>query len=139
MAKRLGWRCKSIQQQKDKARIYNSKEWKALRIAKLRANTDCEICKANGHIRSAHCVHHIHPIEDSSTFEEMKRWAFDWNNLQSLCDECHHQVHEEIRSFTRETKRQRNEQRRERWMNSLVERFTGQAAEPEPKTPAPVA
>ena len=63
--KRLPWRCKNPKQAKDKAIIYNSKEWKQLRIEKLRANPLCEVCQEKGYVKSAHCVHHKHPIEDS--------------------------------------------------------------------------
>ena len=73
--KRLPWRCKNQKQAKDKATIYNSREWKELRRAKLRAQPLCEKCLADGRaagvaggwIRSAHCVHHITPIETAAT------------------------------------------------------------------------
>ena len=73
--KRLPWRCKNHQQAKDKATIYNSREWKELRRAKLREQPLCEMCLADGRasgvaggwIRSAHCVHHITPIETAAT------------------------------------------------------------------------
>ena len=34
------WRCRNTKQQKDKMEIYNSREWRELRIQKLRANPD---------------------------------------------------------------------------------------------------
>ena len=91
--KRLPWRCANPKQAKDKALIYNSKEWQELRIAKLRANPLCEVCESKGYVVSAHCVHHRHPIEDSHSVQEMKHWAFMWENLQSLCDSCHAAIH----------------------------------------------
>ena len=82
--KPTSWRCKTVQQQKDKNTIYQSREWKELRIQKYRANPLCEMCKAEGKDVSAHAIHHRIPIETATTMEEMKRLAFDWNNLVSL-------------------------------------------------------
>lgn len=121
--KRLPWRCKTIRQAKDKAMIYNSKEWRELRIRKLRANPLCERCLEGDKIKSATCVHHIHPIEDSTSVEDMRRLAFDWNNLQSLCRECHHDIHRESGSFSRDTIKQRQADRYERWADRLKNKF----------------
>jgi 5-methylcytosine-specific restriction protein A len=118
--KRLPWRCKNQQQAKDKATIYNSREWRELRIQKLRANPLCEICQQNGIVRSAHSVHHITPIETASTMEEMRRLAFcGLNGLMSLCDECHAKVHAEAKSHTKESVQQRARQRNDRWLDSI--------------------
>ena len=129
--KRLPWRCKNQQQAKDKATIYNSREWKELRRAKLRAQPLCEKCLADGKaagvaggwIRSAHCVHHITPIETAATMEEMRRLAFNPANLMSLCDECHHKIHEEMRSFDPANVKARAEARQARWADNIVNRF----------------
>ncbi len=123
--KRLPWRCKNAKQAKDKATIYNSREWKALRIQKLRANPLCERCEQEGFIRSAHCVHHIVPIETAKTMDEMRRLALDCglNGLMSLCDECHHKIHEEMRSFDPASVKEREEARHERWKDAMMKRF----------------
>ena len=122
--KRLPWRCKNKQQAKDKATIYNSREWKALRIQKLRANPLCEICQQHGIVRSAHSVHHVVPIETATTMEEMKRLAFcGLDGLMSLCDDCHHKVHEEMKSFSKESVKARAEARQARWADNIVNRF----------------
>ena len=135
--KRLPWRSKNAKQAKDKATIYNSREWKELRRAKLRAQPLCEKCLADGKaagvaggwIRSAHCVHHIVPIETAATMEEMKRLAFCSNmsnpldGLMSLCNECHHKIHEEMRSFDLANVKARAEARQARWADNIVNRF----------------
>ena len=132
--KRLPWRCKNQQQAKDKATIYNSREWKELRIQKLRANPLCEQCQKDGeaagipggYIRSATCVHHIVPIETARTKEEMRRLAFDWNNLMSLCKSCHARIHKEMGSNTAKIVRQRAEARQDRWADNLMSKFVKQ-------------
>ena len=131
------WRCKNAKQAKDKASIYNSREWKELRIQKLRAQPLCEKCLADGRaagvaggwIRSAHCVHHITPIETANTMEEMRRLAFNPANLMSLCDECHHKIHEEMRSFDPANVKARAEARQARWADNIVNRFINNKTE----------
>ena len=123
----MSWRCKNERQRKDKAEIYNSREWKELRARKLTVDPLCEECKRQGYITSAHAVHHRHPIEDSSSKEEMRRWAFDWNNLVSVCDACHARIHKEEGKGTRKLAIERARQRQERWADSLKHRFTASA------------
>ena len=130
--KRLPWRCKSPRQAKDKAEIYNSREWKQLRAAKLKQTPYCEKCRADGlaagvkpygYVRSSHCVHHITPIETATTKEEMKRLAYNPANLMALCDECHHKIHEQMRSFDTASVKARAEARQARWADNIVNRF----------------
>ena len=113
---KLSWRCKTIQQQRDKQVICNNKEWRRTRARKLRVNPLCELCESRGKVVAAHCVHHIVPIETAHTLEEMQDLAFDWNNLQSLCDQCHADVHKQAGSHTKEAHKQREEERHQRWV-----------------------
>ena len=134
MAKKLSYRCNNERQQKDKAAIYNSREWKELRIMKLRANPLCEQCIKDGeavgipggYIRSATCVHHIVPIETAKTKEEMRRLALDCglNGLMALCQSCHAKIHKQLGSNTAKIVRQRAEARQDRWADNLIQRFT---------------
>ncbi len=134
--KRLPWRCKNQQQAKDKADIYNSREWKELRIAKLRStNGLCEECMKEGIVTAARCVHHVVPIETARTKDEMKRLAFDINNLKALCFACHARIHKELGSNTAKIVRQRAEARQDRWKDNLMSRFMLKTDDPEPPTP----
>ena len=117
------WRCRNPKQQKDKAEIYNSREWRELRIQKLRANPLCEECEREGIVTSAHAVHHRHPIEDSTSKAEMRKWAFMWENLVSVCDACHAKIHKEQGKGTKALVKQRAEQRLERWEDSIMNKF----------------
>ena len=127
--KRLPWRCKNQQQAKDKAEIYNSREWKELRIAKLRStNGLCEECMKQGIVTPARCVHHIVPIETARTKAEMKRLAIDCGlqGLMSLCFACHARIHKEMGSNTAKIVRQRAEARQDRWADNLLSKFVKQ-------------
>ena len=123
MNKKRYWRGVSAKVAKDKAIIYNSKEWKELRIAKLRANPLCEECLKEGIVTSARCVHHVVPIETARTKDEMKRLAFDVNNLRALCFACHARIHKELGSNTAKIVRQRAEARQDRWADNIMQRF----------------
>ena len=92
-----------MSQKTDKQRIYNSREWKALRAAKLTANPLCERCQEAGYITPARTVHHKIPIETARNYEEMKRLAFcGLAGLQSLCFQCHSDIHKQMNSRSAE-------------------------------------
>ena len=119
------WRARNKRQAKDKQEIYNSREWKELRAAKLRSTRGlCEECMKEGIVTSARCVHHVVPIETARTKDEMKRLAFDVNNLRALCFACHARIHKELGSNTAKIVRQRAEARQDRWADNLMQRFT---------------
>ena len=125
----MSWRCKNQKQRKDKQDIYNSREWKELRIAKLRStNGLCEECLKQGIVTGARCVHHIVPIETARTKEEMRRLALDCglNGLMSLCFACHARIHKEIGSNTAKIVQARADARQDRWADGLMSKFIKQ-------------
>ena len=127
MNKKRYWRGVSAKVAKDKAEIYNSREWKELRIAKLKSTKGlCEVCMKEGIVTPARCVHHIVPIETARTKDEMKRLAFDVNNLRALCFACHARIHKELGSNTAKIVRQRAEARQDRWADNLMSKFVKQ-------------
>jgi 5-methylcytosine-specific restriction protein A len=134
MNKKRYWRGVSAKVAKDKAIIYNSKEWQELRIEKLRANPLCEECMKEGIVTSARCVHHVVPIETARTKDEMKRLAFDVNNLLALCFACHARIHKELGSNTAKIVRQRAEARQDRWADNLMSRFVIPKGDDDPTT-----
>lgn len=132
------WRCRNPKQQKDKQEIYNSREWRELRAAKLRStNGLCEECMKKGIVTAARCVHHVIPIETARTKDEMRRLAIDCGlqGLKSLCFACHARIHKELGSNTAKIVRQRAEARQDRWKDNIMSRFMLKTADPEPPTP----
>ena len=129
MSGKKNWRGVSDKVAKDKAEIYNSREWKELRIAKLRStNGLCEECLKQGIVTSARCVHHIVPIETARTKDEMKRLAIDCGlqGLKSLCFACHARIHKELGSNTAKVVKARAEARQDRWADNLMSKFVKQ-------------
>lgn len=87
-------------------RIITGKRWGKLRNLKMLKNVIsnggyCEKCvrdyKAGGpRPRKATEVHHIIPIESAATREEMEALAYNEDNLEALCSECHRIVHRKM-------------------------------------------
>ena len=92
-----------MSQKTDKAKIYNSREWKRLKKLKIEANPLCERCLEAGYVTPARVVHHKTPIETARNYEEMKRLAFcGLDRLQSLCFKCHSDIHKQMNSRSAE-------------------------------------
>ncbi len=101
---------------KDYQTLLNSKEWKILRAAKLKANPLCEMCMEEGKVSSAIDVHHIVPVESATNIRDMARLCFDPNNLVALCIRCHSKVHADERSHSVENHKKRQKQSLQRWI-----------------------
>lgn len=65
--------------------FYNSTDWKRLRNLKISNNPICEICEKEGRINPTEVIDHIIPV----TVENVNEVFFDYNNLMSLCNNCH--------------------------------------------------
>lgn len=109
---------------KQYAMIMSSSRWQKLQAATLQAQPYCERCKANGRLTPSKVVHHIQPIESGHSSEEYERLAYDPQNLQALCHQCHADIHrKEIGSYTKAGRLQRQKDRQQRWLNDLQHRF----------------
>ena len=98
-------------------KLMNSMSWKYLRARKLHSNPECEECAKKGKIRLAVEVHHIVPIESAHDLEGMKRLAFDYTNLESVCRECHHAIHKKMGSHLH------NKENMKRYQKTVIERY----------------
>ena len=100
-------------------RLLNSKRWKTIRANYLRQHPLCERCLREGpYYRSAVDVHHRVPVESAKNEQEMERLAYnmDGGNLEALCIPCHIKTHQEMRSATRESHKETENNRLERWI-----------------------
>ena len=59
--------------------------WRRIRERYIAAHPLCERCKLEGRLIPAYIVHHKQKLSDNGTH--------DWENLQSLCQNCHSQLH----------------------------------------------
>lgn len=81
------------EKRKLRQKIYNSTKWKALKTAKLQESPLCQMCLKKGVITpAAHC-HHIISFMKAKNELEMQALAFDYNNIMTLCAQCHQKIH----------------------------------------------
>ena len=72
--------------------IYKTKEWKELRLSQLMKQPLCECCLLDGRVTPAIDVHHIISFTDY-TGNARLYWAYNADNLSSLCKFCHNKIH----------------------------------------------
>ena len=100
-------------------KLLNSKRWKELRAAVFRrANGLCELCKADGFITQGVDVHHIRPVEQAKTVQEMERLAYDPANCRLLCIPCHIKTHQEMHSHKKEQVAENKARARRRFLEA---------------------
>ena len=91
---------RSNRQDPEYSAIIHSRKWRNLRRKKIIANPMCECCEREGRLTIATEVHHkIHLQTAKGATKQLL--AFDWNNLESLCKECHINAHLNTRTDTK--------------------------------------
>jgi 5-methylcytosine-specific restriction endonuclease McrA len=102
---------------KNYQRLLNDKRWKLLRAEVFkRTNGLCELCLKEGIYKPGVDVHHLRPVEQAKTVQEMERLAYDPNNCQLLCIPCHIKVHHDMRTHTKEKVKENKERARRRFL-----------------------
>jgi len=108
-------------------KLLNDKRWKLLRAEVFRrANGLCELCKAEGFITPGVDVHHIRPVEQAKSVQEMERLAYNPANCQLLCIACHIKVHQDMRTHTKEKVKENKERARRRFMEANDPNFVSE-------------
>ncbi len=100
-------------------RLMNSREWRETRTSKLQRNPLCEEHYKVGKYVAASVVHHIIEVESGRTEQECRRLCFDPNNLESLCRECHAEIHRARGYHTMAAHQQRARERLKQWVSRL--------------------
>lgn len=77
-------------------RFYGCKAWHNLRDSKLLDQPLCECCLSQGRIREADCVHHRIVFGSAPTDDMRWQYFLDYDNLVSLCTECHRMIHKQM-------------------------------------------
>lgn len=70
---------------------YNQTAWRKLRETYLKRNPLCEECIQKGKVTPASSVHH--KKSPFSKGEVNQSLFLDYNNLESICHECHAEIH----------------------------------------------
>ena len=100
-------------------RLMNSREWRETRTSKLQRNPLCEEHNKVGKYVAASVVHHIIEVESGRTEQECRLLCFDPNNLESLCRECHAEIHRARGYHTMAAHQQRARERLKQWVSRL--------------------
>jgi 5-methylcytosine-specific restriction protein A len=77
--------------------MYNNARWKRLRAMKFKDAPICELCEAKGLTTIANVIHHKRPWQLGVSPDEQDELCYDYDNLQSLCHECHSTIHHGMR------------------------------------------
>lgn len=112
-------------------RLMNSREWRETRTRKLQRTPLCEEHYKTGKYVAASVVHHIVEVESGHTEHECRRLCFDPSNLESLCRECHAEIHMTRGYHTAAAHQRREDERLKRWASRL-ERSSGDSEHPAP-------
>lgn len=88
---------KGNQYDKERQKIYNSERWRKLRVWKFACNPLCEMCLKDDKTVPAEDIHHIISFMSTDNTVQRKLLAYDYDNLMSLCKQCHQKVHNKKR------------------------------------------
>lgn len=81
-------------------KFYGSRAWHNLRESKLLEQPLCERCLEHDIVRPATDVHHVCVFGSCPTEEEMWKWFLNYDNLMSLCKNCHNEIHnKQLRNY----------------------------------------
>lgn len=81
----------------ENVKMYNCKRWDRVRKAKVRDCPLCEECLKIGKTTPTALVHHIKPWQLGQSEEERDYLQFDYDNLLSVCHECHNEIHHKLK------------------------------------------
>lgn len=74
-------------------KVYNSERWRRLRAWKFACNPLCEMCLKEDKVVPAEDVHHIVSFMSTDDPNQRTFLAYDYDNLMSLCKQCHGIIH----------------------------------------------
>ena len=72
---------------------YQSPIWKTTRLTYKTEHPICERCLSQGRVTPMKDVHHMCKIGNGRNARERWMLLSDKDNLVSLCEKCHHEVH----------------------------------------------
>lgn len=90
----------------EQKKFYSSKEWRTCRQAYItKARGLCERCLKKGIIKPGDHVHHI--VELNPENMNNPDIAFNFDNLELLCIDCHNEEHDSLRNYNRRRSKKR--------------------------------
>lgn len=89
---------KNDTRKKERQDVYNTMQWRDLRLIKLEKDPLCEECLLKEKVVVATEVHHKDSFMKYYDTKRVEK-AYDIENLESLCRECHQNKHKNNSEF----------------------------------------
>ena len=83
-------------------KYYSNAKWHNLRNSYYATKPCCEICAAEGIVKSADEIHHRKKFSAGNTEQEKFELLLSWDNLISVCHYHHHLIHKMMREQDRD-------------------------------------
>ena len=77
----------------ERHKYYDTVRWRKLRIQKLMEQPLCEKCLEVDTVTPAVDIHHLISFMSVDNPNQRTALFYDYNNLQSLCKDCHATIH----------------------------------------------
>ena len=78
--------------------VYSTTRWQRVRKAYFMEHPLCERCLAEGRTKETEEIHHIIPLKTcNGDLNYLLQLAFDYDNLMSVCCQCHELTHQELK------------------------------------------
>ena len=79
--------------------VYSTARWVNVRKAYVMEHPLCGRCLSEGRTKETEEVHHIIPLKTcNGDLNYLLQLAFDYDNLMSVCCQCHEDIHAEMRA-----------------------------------------
>ena len=89
-------------------KLIQTNRWRELRLTKLMNNPLCEVCEREGRSSLASEVHHIKPVESVYAQQAMEHLMYSYDNLMSVCHQCHVSIHIDMKSHSKDNIKKSN-------------------------------
>jgi len=81
------------EKRQERKKWYGNQKWRKLRIQKLQDQPLCEACEKNNKVTAAVDIHHMQSFMSTEDEELKYQLFYAYDNLMSLCKECHQKIH----------------------------------------------
>lgn len=79
--------------------VYSTTRWKHVRKSKFMQSPLCERCLSQNRVQETQEIHHRIPLKTcNGDLNYLLQLAFDYDNLMSVCCQCHEDIHAEMRA-----------------------------------------
>lgn len=79
--------------------VYSTTRWRNLVKVKKMISPLCERCLSQNRTTATQEIHHVIPLKTcNGNIPYLLELAFDYDNLMSVCCQCHEDIHAEMRA-----------------------------------------